>query len=142
MMDYNPIANEHKVLSLVQHFYQTIDAQQWDNQGNLVSNDFVAILGGTIRIGFETWQQKLKGFYTGFPDGQHHLDFYLVEGARILSVGRFVGTHQEEFMGQRATENHINMGVMHLDRVVDNKIVEHIAGADLLGLLKQIESKT
>lgn len=41
-------------------------------------------------------------------------------------------------MDAQASGKQIEMGVMHLDRVIENKIVEHTAAADLLGLLRQI----
>lgn len=132
---------EKAIISLVQNFYATIDAQQWDTQRTCVSDEFIALLGTSIQIPFNSWQDKLKGFYKGFPDGKHQLDFYVVEGNRILSVGSFSGSHQNEFMGYSATGNRMEMGVMHLDRIVNNKIIEHIAAADLLGLLNQLSEK-
>jgi predicted ester cyclase len=132
---------EKAIISLVKDFYVTIDAQQWDIQRTLVSDNFIALLGSSIQIPLSSWQDKLKGFYKGFPDGKHQLDFYVVEGNRILSVGSFSGSHQNKFMGNSATGNQIKMGVMHLDRVIDNKIVEHIAVADLLGLINQLSQK-
>jgi predicted ester cyclase len=133
--------NDNSALALVQRFYTTIDAQQWNKQETFASGDFIAILGSSIRISFEAWQERLKAFYTAFPDGQHLLDFYNVEGDRILTVGRFTGTHQSEFMGKLPSGAQIEMGVMHLDRIVNNKIVEHTAAADLLGLSHQITLK-
>jgi predicted ester cyclase len=110
----------NSALSLVQDFYRTIDAQQWPKQKTLASDDFVALLGSSMKLSFDAWQERLKTFYEGFPDGQHKIDFFAVEGNRILSVGRFIGSHQQEFMGQASTGNQIEMGVMHLDRVADN----------------------
>jgi predicted ester cyclase len=139
MIDTSAAASESPILLLVKQFYTAIDTQHWDTQKTMISNNFIARLGSSHQLPFQAWQEKLMTFYKGFPDGQHFLDFYQVEGGRILSVGRFTGTHQDEFMGAQPSGRHIEMGVMHLDRVINNKIVEHTAAADLLGLLHQIK---
>lgn len=130
--------NRNKIM--VEKFYALIDAQNWSEQETMVTNDFVAHLGGLTPISFKAWQSKVRGFYNGMSDGHHVLDFYEVEGDRVLTVGRFIGLHRGEFMGRTATGSAIEMGVMHLDRVVGDKIVEHTAAADLLGLLGQIDA--
>lgn len=140
MSEIVTIHTDKTVLTLVRDFYSNIDAQQWDAQETFVSNEFIAILGSSIHLSFKPWQDKLKTFYEGFPDGRHFLNFYIVEGNRILSVGHFAGTHGGEFMGEQSSGIQIEMGVMHLDRVVDNKIIEHTAAADLLGLSRQLRS--
>ncbi len=50
----------------------------------------------------------------------------------------FSGTHQGEFIGIDPTDKPVEFNVIDIHRVVDGKITEHWAVADMLGLMQQL----
>jgi predicted ester cyclase len=77
-------------------------------------------------------------FFVGFPDGHHVIDDDLSDGDRVVTRCRFQGTHSGSFRGVPPTGTKISVGVIHIDRFRDGKLVEHVGQLDALGLLQQI----
>jgi predicted ester cyclase len=105
-----------------------------------VSDDFSSALGSHDPMSFVEWQGRVQRIYKAFSNGRHIIDFYTAEGGRVLTIGRFEGVHTGIFMGRSATGRAVSAAVMHVDRVEDGKIAEHLAQLDILGLLGQIEA--
>lgn len=90
---------------------------------------------------FVEWQDRIKRIYQAFSNGRHVVKFFTVEGGRVLTVGRFEGVHTATFMDRPKTSRAVSAAVMHVDRVEDGKLTEHIAQLNLLGLLSQIDAR-
>ncbi|UDL94066.1 ester cyclase [Lichenihabitans sp. PAMC28606] len=129
-----------QALSIVRDMYNLIDRQQWDEHAALISRDFRSVLGTYDPMTFKEWQSRVKRIYDAFPNGRHAVEFYVVEGGRVLTVGRFQGVHTGMFMDRPASGRSVSAAVMHVDRVENGKITEHIAQLDILGLLGQIDA--
>lgn len=127
-----------EAMSIIRAMYDLIDRQQWTEHAALVSEEFRSLLGSHAPMSFIDWQGRVKRIYEAFPDGRHVLNFYTVEGGRVLTVGRFQGVHSGPFLGCPATGKAISAAVMHVDRVEDGKLTEHIAQLDFAGLMSQI----
>jgi predicted ester cyclase len=121
--------------------YQTLDSQDWAALASLVSPALEVQLGSSPPIGYAAWEGMLKSFFTGFPDGHHVIDAYLEEGDRVVTRCRFQGTHKGSFRGVAPTGSTISVGVIHIDRFRDGKLMEHVGQLDALGLLQQIGAR-
>ena len=80
----------------------------------------------------------LSDLYAAFPDGHYVNDDVVVEGDKVVTFGRFLGTHKGEFRGIPPTGKQITLTAVHIDRVVGGKIVEHVRMSDSGELLRQI----
>jgi predicted ester cyclase len=55
-----------------------------------------------------------------------------------VTVGKFRGTHLDKFQGLPATGKSIEIEVMHIDTLVDGKIVSHWGQGNQAGMMKQL----
>lgn len=75
---------------------------------------------------------------SAFPDGKHTFEDVIVEGDKVVTRGTFSGTHQGELLGFPPTGEQVKFSVMHIDRIVDGKVVEHWGQADIITLMQQL----
>jgi predicted ester cyclase len=73
-----------------------------------------------------------------FPDGRHTFEDVIAEGDKVVTRGMFSGTHQGEIMGILPTGKQVAFSVIHIDRVIDGKVVEHWGQGDTMGLMQQL----
>ena len=123
---------------LARRFYESLDAQDWEETARLVAPGFTAQVGSLPPMSFTDWRRGLEMFYAGFPDGRHLIDDCVVEDNRVVTRCRFEGTHRGAFFGVQPTDTKVSVGVIHIDRFVGGKLVEHFGQLDLLGLMLRI----
>lgn len=119
-------------------FYDAIDRQAWAEQSTLVSPAFAAQIGSAGPVPLSKWQDLLRSFFVGFPDGHHVIDEYVIEGTRVVTRCRFEGTHAGTFGGVPPSGKKVSVGVIHIDHFKDGKLVEHFGQLDGMGLMQQI----
>ena len=73
-----------------------------------------------------------------FPDMQLPLEDFVAEGEKVLVRLRVTGTHAGAFGNMAATGKTIDIGVLDLFQIRDNRLIEHWALLDNLGMLKQL----
>ena len=90
-----------------------------------MSSDIVGRgLDATPRKGIDAIMQYGEMIFNAFPDGRHVLEEVIAEGDKVVTRGKFSGTHQGELMGIPPTGKQVSFSVIHIDRVVDGKVVE------------------
>lgn len=77
-------------------------------------------------------------FSDAFADGRHVFDHVVTQGDTLATIGRYQGTHTGDLTGVPATGRTIDMAVMHIDRVVDGRIIEHRGIGDIDGMWEQL----
>ena len=73
-----------------------------------------------------------------FPDMQLPLEDFVAEGEKVLVRLRVQATHTGAFGELAATGRKIDIAVLDLFQIRDNRLVEHWALLDNLGMLKQL----
>ncbi len=73
-----------------------------------------------------------------FPDMQLPLEDFVAEGEKVLVRLRVQATHTGAFGDMAATGRKIDIGVLDLFQIRDNRLIEHWALLDNLGMLKQL----
>ena len=73
-----------------------------------------------------------------FPDMALPLEDFVAEGEKVLVRLRVRGTHTGAFGDMAATGLKIDIGVLDLFQIRDNRLIEHWALLDNLGMLKQL----
>ena len=128
--------NENKTLVL--QFYENFDKGTLDQFVKSMGPNFVAKVLGTTTLDWTGFVQFGKAFLSAFPDGRHVFDYVVVEGENVVTIGTYQGTHKGEMQGIAPTNKPLKLSVMHLDRVVNGKIVEHIGLANQVDFMNQL----
>ena len=104
----------------------------------LFSPDFVDYSGISTLPNLDETKQFFTMLFTAFPDIQVTIHDQIAEGDKVWMRKTFKGTHQGEFMGIAPTNKPVEINVIDIHRVVDGKIIEHWAVADMLDLMQQL----
>lgn len=118
-------------------FTRAIDRHDWPAMLELVSPGLRATVGSMQcdRDGFRALGEM---FISAFPDIQHDIQSVHVDGEYATLVLRFTGTHRGAFMGLPPTNRKVSVDALHVDRIVDGRIVEHRGQFDSAGLMQQL----
>jgi len=116
---------------------ELVDRQDWVATTELVAPNARAYIGSQI-FDREGWRGMGQMFYAAFPDARHEVHAVHVAGEYATLLARFTGTHKGDFMGIPATGKQVSFSVIHVDRVVDGRVLEHRGEFDTAGLLQQL----
>jgi predicted ester cyclase len=86
----------------------------------------------------EAWLGVEQGYVSAFPDLRVVVLDQVTEGDKIASRVEMTGTQKEAFFDVPAAGAVGTLRVTFFDRVLDGKIVEHWADADVGGLLQDL----
>ena len=73
-----------------------------------------------------------------FPDFRLQIDDVICEGDRVVTRVSGQGTHKGAWMGIRPTGAVVQVKGINIDRIADERIVEHWGEADTTGMLLQM----
>ena len=125
--------------AIVHRFVMEVQNQHDINAlDELFSPDFIDHSGLSTTPTLEGTKQFFTMLFTALPDIHATIHDQTAEGDKVWCRKTFTGTHQGEFMGILPTSKPVEINVIDIHRVVDNKITEHWAVADMLGLLQQL----
>jgi predicted ester cyclase len=117
-----------------------VDRQDWAGAMELVAPSAQAKVGGAV-LDRDGWRGFGHMFYAAAPDARHTIECVHVarEHATVLATVR--GTHTgADFMGIPASGKPFTFDVIHVDRVVDGRVVEHRGQFDTAGFMQQLGS--
>jgi steroid delta-isomerase-like uncharacterized protein len=127
--------NQERVLKL----YAAFDRGEFDLVRSMMSADFIAhLVGMPTPLEREAFIQFGLEFRQAFPDGCHQFDEVIVEGNKVVTLGKFHATHLSKFQGLPATGKSVEIEVMHLDRIIDDRIVYHWGQGNQAGMMQQL----
>ena len=120
-------------------YEEMVMAGNFDNIAEIVHDDYVDYTQPpgwpTDRAGL---QFQIEYFRRAFPD--IHVTFHetVADGDLVIHRQTMSGTQRGEFFGIPPTRNRVQMAGFHLFRLKDNKLIEHRAVNDDLGMLRQL----
>jgi steroid delta-isomerase-like uncharacterized protein len=88
--------------------------------------------------GLEGLKDILRGMRTAFPDLNFSIKEQIAEGDKVASRFEWTGTHKAEFMGIPATDRHVQVWGIVIDRLEDGRIKDTRIIMDTLGLMMQL----
>lgn len=109
--------------ALVLAFYESANTTL---RGDLLAADLEGHAPGVPPFGREGFLRGIAELTEAFPDGTYTNDEILAESDRVVTVGRFRGTHLKPFHGMPPTGKPVTFVAVHVDRVANGKIVEHL----------------
>ena len=124
--------------ALVLKMYEEFDKGKLADFALNMSPDFKCNVLGNTDLDWRGFIRFGNGFLTAFPDGKHNFDYVIVNGENVVTIGTYTGTHLGDMQGIAPTKARITLPVMHLDRVVDGKIVEHRGLANQVQFMAQL----
>jgi steroid delta-isomerase-like uncharacterized protein len=83
-------------------------------------------------------EQFLAPFNKAFPDLRRNIVDMVAEGDKVAVSINVTGTYKGEFQGIPATGKHVSFTAMDILTIIDGKITEEWATADMMGLMQQI----
>jgi len=123
----------------VRQFYDAINEGNLDIVDELVADDFIdheefpgiPDTKEGVRIFFQTMRAS-------FPDLRMEIEHLVAEDDKVFSYGKFVGTHNGEFMGIAPTGKSIAVPLADLIQIRDGKAIAHWGVTDGGALLQQL----
>ena len=120
--------------------YRAFDYQDIEQGRKYMASNIVGHgMDGVTRQGVEAFIEYATSMFGVFPDGYHQIEESIAEADKVVTRGIFAGTHQAELMGIPATGKQIKFSFVHIDRVIDSKIVHHWGQADLFSMMQQLQ---
>ncbi len=83
-------------------------------------------------------KQTIAMYLTAFPDLHFTVEDIIAEGDKVVARLTVRGTQQGAFMGIPPTGKKVASTAIDINRIVDDKSVEHWIEMDTLGLLQQL----
>jgi predicted ester cyclase len=124
--------------AIVLQFYEAVDRYNIKQAKAIIAPNIVARGIGTGILDYDGFFEYGFMMHVAFPDGYHIFEDVIAEGNKVVTCGTFTGTHQGDIMGIPPTKKLVTFSVVHVDFVVDSKIVEHWGQGDAIALMQQL----
>jgi steroid delta-isomerase-like uncharacterized protein len=133
-----PLQEQNK--QLVRQFFEALDRQDTEKMDQLVSSaNYSLHFCGMPPLDWNANKKEfLAPFNKAFPDLTHDIVDLVAEGNKVAVSVNVTGTYKGEFQGIPATGKQVSFTAMDILTIVDGKITEEWATADIMGLMQQI----
>ena len=129
--------------AIVLEMYRAFDRQDIEQGQKFMAADIVGHgMDGVVRKGVDSFIEYAMSMFTVFPDGDHRIDEVIAEGDKVVTCGIFSGTHQGELMGIPPTGKQVQLSFVHIDRIINAKVVEHWGQADIFAMMQQLQQRS
>jgi steroid delta-isomerase-like uncharacterized protein len=88
--------------------------------------------------GLQGLKETLTRIRHAFPDSKWSVEEQIAEGDKVLTRFTWSGTHQGEFLGIPATNRHVQVWGMVIDRFEDGKVKSTRILLDTLSMMQQL----
>lgn len=127
---------------IVRRCMQAFDAHDLDSAMTLVADDFVNHAAVPDAQGAKGLRRIFEKLYVAFPDQRTTVQDVLADGDRVVCRVSIEGTNSGPLPFPNAkvggTGKRFKTEQIHIFRVANGKIVEHWAGRDDIGMLRQL----
>ena len=119
--------------------------EPWNERKLVVADDLIAE-GATnydtgllpMPFGPEEMKGTIRMITAAFPDNRHEVEEVIADADTVVLRCTLTGTHEGPLMGIPPTGRKIEVNEIHIYRLKDGKAVEHRAGRDDLGAMRQL----
>ncbi|WP_019507330.1 ester cyclase [Pleurocapsa sp. PCC 7319] len=126
--------------AIVIKMYRAFDRQDVEQGQKFMATDIVGHgMYGITRQGVDSFIEYAMSMFSVFPDGCHQIDEIIAEGDKVVTRRIFCGTHQGELMDVPATGKRVRFSFVHIDHIVDGKVVKHWGQADVFSMMQQLQ---
>ncbi len=134
------LSKQEQNKQLVRQFFEASDRQDAEMMDQLVSSTNYSLhFSGMPPMDWNTnKEQFLAPFNKAFPDLRRNIVDMVAEGDKVAVSINVTGTYKGEFQGIPATGKQVSFTAMDILTIIDGKITEEWATADMMGLMQQI----
>ncbi len=134
------LSKQEQNKQLVRQFFEASDRQDAEMMDQLVSSTNYSLhFSGMPPMNWNTnKEQFLAPFNKAFPDLRRNIVDMVAEGDKVAVSINVTGTYKGEFQGIPATSKQVSFTAMDILTIIDGKITEEWATADMMGLMQQI----
>ena len=131
---------EQKNKRVVRQFFEALNRQDTEGMDKLVSSTNYSIhFSGMPPMDWNTnKKQFLAPFNKAFPDLTRNIVDLVAEGDKVAVSINVTGTYKGEFQGIPPTDKQVSFTAMDILTIIDGKVTEEWATADMMGLMQQI----
>lgn len=131
---------EEQNKQIVRHFFEALDRQDSERMNELVSyTNYSLHFSGMPPMDWgANKEQFLAPFNKAFPDLTRTIVDMVAEGDRVAVSINVTGTYKGEFQGVPPTGKQVSFTAMDIITIIEGKITEEWATADMMGLMQQI----
>jgi steroid delta-isomerase-like uncharacterized protein len=134
------LSKQEQNKQLVHQFFEALDRYDTEMVDQLLSStNYSFHFSGMPPMDWNTnKEQFLAPFNKAFPDLRRNIVDMVAEGDKVAVSINVTGTYKGEFQGIPATGKHVSFTAMDILTIIDGKITEEWATADMMGLMQQI----
>ena len=122
----------------VRRFLEELDKKNFAISEEMATPSTLFYYPGSEPLNRETVQGFYNVFYSAFPDLQHTIDEQIAEGDKVVTRTTLRGTHNGDLQGIAPTGKQVTIEAILIDHMVGDKMGEHRASFDQLGLMQQL----
>ena len=125
---------------LVRQFFEALDKHDTEKMDQLVScTNYSLHFSGMPPLDWNANKREfLDPFNKAFPDLTRNIVDIVAEGDKVAVSVNVTGTYKGEFQGIPATGKQVSFTAMDILTIIEGKIAEEWATADMMGLMQQI----
>lgn len=123
------------------YFEEVWNNGKLDVLDEIISPEYINHNPGIVNppLGPEGLKPIVAAIRRAFPDLKYTIENMIVSDTQVAVHTTMHGTHTGDFFGIAPTNKTITVSQMQIERIVNNKIVEHWRVTDELTLLKQLD---
>lgn len=122
------------------YFEEVWNNGKLDVLNEIISPDYINHNPGMANPapGPEGLKPIIEGIRKAFPDLKYVIENMVISDNQVAVHTTMHGTHTGDFFGMAPTNKTIKVSQMQIERIANNKIIEHWRVTDELTLLKQL----
>ena len=126
--------------NLIRRFIEdVINTGNVDELDEIISPNYVEVHRGTQHsIGIEGAKEHILGVRQTYPDLHLTIEQQIAEGEWVATCITARGTHEGSWLGIKPTGKAVEYTGVNINRIVNDRIVEHGGAAHLLEILLEI----
>src|ERR687890_181353 len=134
------LSKQEQNKQLVSQHFETLDQQDTERMDQLVSNTNYSLhFSGMPPMDWNGNKKEfLAPFNKAFPDLRRNIVDMVAEGDKVAVSINVTGTYKGEFQGIPATGKQVSFTAMDILTIIDGRVTEEWATADMMGLMQQI----
>jgi predicted ester cyclase len=129
----------HDPGQIVRRYYDEVFGKR--NLGaldDLIASGFVGHSTGQGDFTLDRMRRDIEREFADMPDDETIVEAQLVDGDRVVTHWRYRWQHTRSIFGEVPTGEWLEMEGVHIDRVVDGKIVERWEVKDIWGVVQRL----
>jgi steroid delta-isomerase-like uncharacterized protein len=132
-------AEEQKNKQVVRQFFEALNQQDTERIGQLVSStNYSFHFPGMSPMDWKGDKQFIAAINNAFPDLHNNIVDMVAEGDKVAVRFDVIATHKGEFLGIPPSGKKVSFGGTAFLTIIDGKVSEEWATADMMGLMQQI----